>query len=120
MMLSNIFVGIEPLLKEKEFNIDITAVIDFLGHYKSNQWLYPGTLHKKLRIDIKIVYEILEICVEEGVLEQYLVIYCPNCQRITEQRFKTIADIPEEVYCSHCDEEIENPLEYAIVVYKVL
>ena len=119
-MLSNIFVRIEPLLKEKEFNIDDAAVIELLGHYKSNQWIYPGALYRKLRLDIKTVYEILEICVEEGLVEPYLEVYCPACQRSTGRCFKTVSDIPEEIYCSQCDEEVINPLKHAIVIYKVL
>lgn len=119
-MLSHIFVGIEPLLRAKGYNLDVDEVIEFLGHYRSNQWIYPGVLHRRLRLDIKIVYEILEICVSEGLVEQYLEVYCPVCQRFTGQYFKTISEVPEEIYCSHCDEEITHPLKHAIIIYRVL
>lgn len=29
-------------------------------------------------------------------------------------------EIPKFVNCVHCDNEIENPLQYAIIIYKVL
>ena len=56
----------------------------------------------------------------EGVLEQWLEIYCPNCSRFTGQWFKNIEDIPEQVNCFNCGEDIENPLKHAVVIYRVL
>lgn len=120
MMLSNIFAKVVPLLKEKQFDIDYDALDKFLGHYRKNHWLYPDTMHRNLKICIKTIYEILEICVEAGILEQYLQIYCPYCQKYTGQHYKTIAEIPEEIDCVHCDHEVSNPLNHAIIIYKVL
>jgi len=108
-----------PLLKEKKFNIDYDALSKFLGRYKRRDWLYPDAMHRNMKINIKTVYEILELCVEAGLLEQYLQIYCPNCQKYTGQYYKTIAEIPEEVNCLHCDYEIVNPLNHAIIIYRV-
>lgn len=119
-MLSNIFSQVAPLLKEKKFNIDCDATIEFLNHYKSNQWIYPAAMKRALKIDLKLVYEILELCVEQGLIEQYLEIYCPKCQKFTGQQFKTVIDMPEEVICLHCDEEVYDPLSHAIVIYRVL
>lgn len=120
MMLSNIFAKAAPLLKEKKFDIDCDTVIGFLNRYKSNEWVYPDAMHRILKINIKTVYEILEFCVDLGLLEQYLQIYCPRCQRFTGQYYKTLSEIPETVECLHCDEEILNPLEHAIIIYRVL
>jgi ribosomal protein S27E len=111
---------VTPLLKEKKFNIDVDSTIQFLNRYKSGRWIYPSVLKSKLKIDIKEVYAILEICVDAGLIEQYLEIYCPECKKFTGYHYKTIFDIPEEVYCLHCDEEITNPQKYAIIIYKVL
>ncbi|SFU95745.1 hypothetical protein SAMN05216540_1285 [Butyrivibrio sp. M55] len=119
-MHSNIFVKALPLLKESKLNIDIDAFIDFLGHYKQNDWMYPTAIHRRLKIDIREIYKALEILSDNGLLEQYLEIYCPNCKRYTGDFFKTIGDIPKEIYCENCDEEILNPLEHAVVIYKVL
>ena len=121
MMQSNIFVKVEPLLRAKKFNIDYDAVIEFLGHYnKYNQWIYPDAMHRNLKINIKIIYEILELCVDAGMIEQYLQVYCPSCQRFTGRYYKRISEIPAEVICLHCDEEIETPLKHAIIIYRVL
>lgn len=119
-MQSNIFVQVAPLLKEKKFNIDVDAFITFMSKYRVNNWVYPDAIHRELHISIKDVYEALELCVEKGLLEQYLQIYCPKCQRFTGSCYKTALEIPEFVNCVHCDEEIENPLQHAIIIYKVL
>lgn len=119
-MQSNIFVKAVPLLKERQFNIDCEKVVEFLGHYKSKDWIYPSAVHRILKLDIKTIYEILEICVETGIIEQYLEIYCPYCNRYTNQWFKTVADVPEELNCLNCDGEIRSPLEHAVVIYRVI
>ena len=118
-MQSNIFAKLAPLLKEKKPNIDCDATIDFLGRYRSGQWIYPGAMHRSLRISIKDVYEVLEWCVEGGIIEQYLEIYCPFCQRFTGSIYKTIMDVPEQVNCPQCDNEIQDPSKHAIIIYRV-
>lgn len=119
-MQSNIFVKVAPLLKGMKFNIDADAVLEFLGRYGSKDFIYPNAVHRKLKIDIKIIYEILEICAENELVEPCLEIYCPICNRFTGECFDRLQDIPEQVYCLNCDEEVENPLKHAIVVYRVL
>ena len=119
-MQLNIFVKAAPLLKEKKLNINVDTFIDFLAHYSSKDWIYPTAIHRKLKYDIKGIYDALELLREAGYVEQYLEIYCPGCQRYTGQYYKTIGEVPDEIYCINCDEEIENPLEHASVIYKVL
>lgn len=119
-MQSNIFQKVAPLLKEKKFNIDSDAFIDFMAQYRSGEWIYPDAIHRELNINIKDVYDMLEMCVEKELVEQYLQIYCPICQRFTGNYYKTVMEIPEFVNCVHCDNEIENPLQHAIIIYKVL
>ena len=120
-MQSNIFAKAVPLLKEKKLNIDCDAVIGFLDqHYRSGQWIYTDALHRSLKIGIVDAYEMMEVCVEAGIVEQNLQIYCPYCQRFTGIYYKTLFDIPEEVGCVHCDNVVEKPAEHAIIIYKVL
>lgn len=119
-MQSNIFLIVAPLLKERKFNIDYDAFLHFMAQYRSNDWIYPDAIHRELSISVKDVYDILEICVDEGLVEQYLQIYCPICQRFTGNFYKTALEIPEFVNCVHCDNEIENPMQHAIIIYKVL
>ena len=118
-MQSNIFAKLAPLLKEKKFNIDCDTAIEYLGRYRSGQWIYPGAMHRSLKISIKDVYEVLELCVEGGLAERYLDIYCPFCQRFTGFIYKTIMDIPEELNCPYCDNEIQDPSKHAVIIYWV-
>lgn len=119
-MPSNIFVKVKPLLKEKKFDIDLEALIDFFGKYHSNEWIYPAAIHRELKIDSKIIYEILQICADNGIVEPYLEIYCPKCNRYAKQYYRVITDIPEITNCSQCGAEIVNPVSHAIVIYKVV
>ena len=119
-MQSNIFVKAAPLLKESKLNIDVDALIDFLAHYKTRDWVYPTAIHRKLKFEVKDIYDALEVLSRNNYIEQYLEIYCPTCQRYTGQYFKTIGEVPSEIYCENCDDEILNPLEHASVVYRVL
>ena len=77
-------------------------------------------IHRELHIPIKNVYEAFELCVKKGLLDQYLQIYCPKCQRFTGCYYKTALEIPEFVNCVHCDKEIKNLSQHVIIVYKVL
>lgn len=119
-MLPNTYAKAVPLLKEKKFNIDVDAFLNFLVKYKSGDYIYPSALHRKLGIDIKIIYEILELYVELGAIEQCLEIYCPNCSQFTGQFFDNVQDIPDEVNCIYCGEDIEPSLKSAIVIYKII
>jgi len=118
-MQSNIFAKLAPLLKEKKFNIDCDTAIEYLELYRSGQWIYPGAMHRSLKISINDVYEILELCAEGGLAERYLDIYCPFCQRFTGFIYKTIMDIPEELNCPYCDNEIQDPSKHAVIIYWV-
>lgn len=119
-MQSNIFVRVLPLLREMKSNLDLAALETFLDRYHKGEWIYPSAMHRKLNLSIQEVYKILEAGVTAGVLEQNLEIYCPKCQRFIGVRYKTLYDIPDEVYCVHCDFEIEHPLKHAIIIYRVL
>ena len=106
----NTFASVKPLLEAKKFSIDYDAVVQFLSRYHSGQFIYPNAMRRELKCDIRIAYEILELCRENELLKPCLEVYCPYCQRFT-------GDIPEEVGCVHCDNIVENPLA---VIYEVL
>ena len=120
MMRLNISQTVAPLLKEKKFNIDLDKFLEFIKQYRSNDWIYPDVIHRELGMNLKDIYDILEICVDNNILEQYLNIYCPICQRFTGNIYKTALEIPKFIYCIHCDAEINNPLQHAIIIYKVI
>ena len=72
-MQLNIFVKAAPLLKEQKLNIDIDAFIDFLAHYHAKDWIYPTAIHRKLKYDIKDIYDALEILKENGYIKDYII-----------------------------------------------
>ena len=55
MMQFNIFQKVAPLLKEKEFNIDLDVFLEFMKQYHSNDWVYPDAIHRELGMDLKAV-----------------------------------------------------------------
>lgn len=118
-MQLNIFLKVAPLLKEKQYNSD--SVLSFLdSHYKHGEWIYPGAVSRETKIDIKLVYEILEVCQKQKIVERYFDIYCSNCKRLTGERYISYLSIPNETFCPHCDKEISDCFNMAIIVYKVL
>lgn len=119
-MQSNIYARVAPLLKEIPLNCEPEQLEKFLNLYYSGNIIYPGAMHRELSLHIKEVYQILEAGVAAGALKPILEIYCPKCQRFSGLRYEHIFDIPDEVNCIHCDEEIDRASEHAIVVYKVL
>lgn len=123
MMRSNIFAQNVHLIKEKKFNIDCDAFVSHLDkYYKSNTYIYPSALHRVLKINVRMVYSLLEEFAKAGIIKQYLEIYCPNCQRFAGEcyKYESVFEVPESVICEHCDVEIEHPLEHAVVIYKVM
>lgn len=119
-MQSNIYAKVAPLLKETPSNCDLEKLELFLSLYQSGMYIYPSAMQRQLEIKIIEVYRILELCVAAGILEQALEVYCPRCQRFSGSKFPSLLDIPDEVFCVHCDEIVEQPIQHAIVIYRVL
>ena len=102
-----------------KLNEDYDSVVKFLDCCDPGQWIYPGEIHKELEIPITDVYEILDRCIDEGLIEQHLDIYCPKCKCSTDRRYKTVVEVPDKLKCKQCDYELQDPLETAIVVYRM-
>lgn len=89
-------------------------------HYESGEWIYPGTIGRELNKTMKDIYEILEECLNQGIVGRYFDIYCSNCCRLTGERYNTFISIPNETFCPHCDNKIRNCYKKALIIYKVL
>lgn len=116
-MQSDILVQIELLLREQKFKVNIEKFIQFLRILKNN-YVYPDAVRRFTKDEIIDIYEVLEFLAEKGFLEQRLLIYCPNCNRFTDNEYKTIYDLPSELYCPHDDYHITEVVKNAVVVYK--
>lgn len=55
MMQSNIYARVAPLLKEIPFNCESKQLESFLNLYHSGNIIYPGAMHRELRLPIKEV-----------------------------------------------------------------
>lgn len=119
-MQPDIFTRAIRKLKENNFNTLQNDAIEFLGRYKTGDRIYPNVLQRQCKLDRETVIKILEMCVKAKIVERNYVIYCPNCNTNTSQLFKIKADIPDEVFCPHCDKKINNLHEHIITIYPVI
>lgn len=114
-----------PLLKENHIlqlnnEISIKKVVGFIeSKYNCGEYIYPSAIHRKLKIELKLIYLILEQAVKSELLEEYMQLYCYHCQKYAGKLYKCIGDIPETEFCQNCDEEIVNPYKYTVVIYRV-
>lgn len=97
-----------------------TAVLNFLQNYSAGDWIYPCVIQDTLDLDIKVVYQVLESLEADRIVEQYLELHYPACHRFPELFYKTIGDIPEEIFCPSCGEKITSPLAHAEVIYRLV
>lgn len=124
-MLSDFSKKLMPSLKENQLvdfenKTDVDNLLYFIeSKYNYGDFIYPSALHRKLKIDLKLIYSILEQAVISDLLEQYLQLYCYHCQKYAGTMYKHIVDIPQTEYCLNCDEKIVDPFKYTVIIYKV-
>ena len=97
-----------------------TAILHFLQNYSAGDWIYPCVIQDALNLDIKVVYQVLNSLEADSIVEQYLELHCPTCHRFPELFYKTIDDIPEEIFCPSCGEKITGPLSHVEVIYRMV
>lgn len=117
-MQLNFLAQVEHLLKEKKFDIDIDKFIEFLSLVKY-KWIYPDAVQRFTKAGIVEIYNVLDYLMDEGYVEQSLEIYCSCCNRYIGQHYKTVYELPSEVYCPHCDCEITDISQNAVIIYRV-
>lgn len=99
-------------LREKNYG-DFASLMD---HYQAGDWVYPVLIHNKLRMDVVTVYELLEFLTVKNYVTPYLQVYCPNCRH--GFCYKTLGEVPSKIDCADCNNEIADPIDHAIVVYR--
>lgn len=97
-----------------------TAILNFLQNYSAGDWIYPCVIHDALGLDINVVYQALGSLESDSIVEQYLELHCPTCHRFPGLFYKTIGDIPAELFCPSCGEKIPNPLSHIEVIYRMV
>jgi hypothetical protein len=107
----------KPLINNKRLEI----LIELLTKYSFGDIIYPGVLIRKLNLNMKEVYHLLELIWSLGIIERNFEVFCSKCQKYTGSVYETIKEIPHDYVCEECSSEIGlNPLENTIVVYRVL
>lgn len=96
------------------------AILNFLQNYSIGDWIYPRVVHDALELDIKVVYQVMDSLEADRIVEQYLELHCPTCHRFPGLFYKTIGDIPAEIFCPSCGEKITSPLSHAEVIYRLV
>lgn len=89
-----------------------------ISKYSEKDTIYPGAIIRKLNLTMKETYAILEKIRENGYLNLNYEVYCFSCSQFTGEVYKTISQMPEEIYCESCHNEL-HPVENSIAIYKV-
>lgn len=120
-MLQSTLAKIETLINQNELmnNIDSKKVSNLLNHYKKDMWIYPSVLKRKLQVDIKTAYSILNLLEDQDLIERYYELYCFDCQHSTGLLKKTMNEIPDEFECDTCQRTL-FALENCRVVFVVV
>ena len=120
-MLQSTLAKIEALINQNELinNVDSKKVSTLLNHYKKDMWIYPSVLKRKLQVDIKTAYSILNLLEDQDLIERYYELYCFDCQHSTGLLKKTMNEIPDEFECDTCQRTL-FALENCRVVFVVV
>ena len=124
-MLQSTLAKIEALINQNELinNVDSKKVSNLLNYYKKDMWIYPSVLKRKLQVDIKTAYSILNLLEDQDLIERYYELYCFDCQHSTGLLKKTmnlfVAKIGFIVECDTCQRTL-FALENCRVVFVVV
>lgn len=94
----------------------ITKVVDFLGRYKTGEFLYPSVLTRNLRISKSGEMWITKILTENDLADVLHYYTCPRCGSTTGFFSKDYLHT-EYPICENCEEQMDIN-DYRIV-YKV-
>lgn len=109
----------EQLLKEKNWDINNEKFIQFL-EIVQNDWIYTDALERFTKDNIVNLYNVLEYLCDAGIMKHYMQVYCPDCSKFIGKCYETIQDLPEDVFCPHCGDEIEDITKNLILIYRVV
>ncbi len=76
-------------------------------------------ISSNIAVSVGVSTKILQECKNNGLLSQRYVLKCPECS-MSIKGYETIDDIPEEVECYNCEENIEVTAENIVVVYSLV
>lgn len=62
----------------------------------------------------------LEELREMGVVKRFYVVRCPVCGFLMQDKYKNEKEIPEEVECLSCGNDIGSPERYKEIIYQII
>lgn len=111
---------LESVLKSNDIDDEKVKIFcDMLLHYRPGQWIYPGAFKRKTHISIEKIYIIFDELEKRNVLESYFEVNCGECKKMLGEVYKTLIEIPEEIYCDNCKKYIATK-KNTYLIYKVL
>ena len=118
-MLSNTLSIIETTIHNKLNNdVDIPSILDYLGHYRKNMWIYPGVLKRRFSLELSDVYDFLSELERQNILKSYYELYYSHCQK-SMGTVELFNELPEYFECELCHTQLPA-LENAVLIYKVI
>lgn len=108
---------LEKILKNKiDSNLD--EVISFFIRFKKNDYVYPSTIKRKLKLEDKKVYEILTHLENAGIIKMYYEIFCYNCSN-SKGLYTYFSELEDNLICDNCENNLDSNYNVRIV-YKVI
>lgn len=94
-------------------------LIDFLSGLKVGDLIYPGHLKNTVNLDIKNVYQMLELLKTQGYISVIYEIYCHDCNHASGIFLDSISEFDPECCCEFCGHRL-SALDDIRVLYKLL
>lgn len=96
----------------------INMLLDNMKYWKKEQDIYPNSIKGIINEEYPIVYKVLDIIKDMGILEYRFEIYCNICDKYLDKpQLKSLNEFPKDLYC---DENHKlNPIDNTILIYKV-
>ena len=120
-MLPNTLLDIEQVIQRLNLinEQQLHELRNILSRLRLNDYLYPGVIKRQLHVSSAIAYKILSAIEKQGYLKACFEIVCFTCNRTTGEIYDSIAEIPSEIYCPCCEEEL-NAMENAVLIFRVV
>ena len=83
---------------------------------QKEDYIYPSTIKKILKIDDKKVYEILTKLENANIVKMYYEVFCDRCHN-SKGLYTYFCELNDDIICDHCKQKL-NSLRNIRMVYK--
>lgn len=97
----------------------LEQLCDFLKNFKKSQWVYPATIKRKLNVDMKTAYLILDVLAKNGFIESRYEVICAYCDTPSGHIYEVLNQLPETYFCEKCFRE-SSTFDSTVLIYKVV